>query len=122
METLYFALGVLTVLVLLGVVGMLMVWKKTANAVEEARSLWDGIDSLNRDLGHELEKAFKYADKLNQNLEDEVKEIHRRIDSSEMNLNAELTEFQKIMDSRLDKFENRLTKIFEDGCKPVQEK
>ena len=122
METLYFTLGVLTVLVILGVVGMLMVWKKAANAAEEAHSVWNGIDSLNRDLGKEIEKVFNYADKLQKETKEDLSEIHRRIDSSEMNLNAELNEFQKIMDSRLDKFENRLTKIFEDGCKPVQEK
>jgi exonuclease VII small subunit len=122
METLYFTLGVLTVLVILGVVGMFMVWKKAANAAKESCSLWDGIDSLNRDLGCEIEKAFDYANKLHKETGEDLSEIHRRIDSSEMNLNAELNEFQKIMDSRLDKFENRLTKIFEDGCKPVQEK
>lgn len=122
METLYFTLGVLTVLVMFGVVGMFMVWKKAANAAEETHSIWNGIDSLNRDFGKDIENVSDYADKLQQETKEELSEIHRRINSSEINLNAELNEFQKIMDSRLDKFENRLTKIFEDGCKPVQEK
>jgi hypothetical protein len=122
METLYFTLGVLTVLVILGVVGMFMVWKKAAGAAEESRSIWGGIDSLNRDLGHEIRGGIVYADELHKHTENDMSEIHRRIDSVEINLNGEFNEFQKIMDSRLDKFENRLTKIFEDGCKPVQEK
>jgi peptidoglycan hydrolase CwlO-like protein len=115
METLYFALGVLTVLALVGVVGLLMVWKKAENALEKSHSTWDGIDSLSNDLGKEI-------DKLNRSIDDRIKDTYENINALEQNLNSELNEFQKNMDSRLDKFENRLTKIFEDGCKPVQEK
>ena len=120
METLYFTLGVLTVLVILGVVGMFMVWKKAANAAEELHSLWDGIDSLNRDLGQETNKLINYADELHEHVKNDMTEIHRRIDSVEINLNVELNEFHKVLDSRLDKFENKLTNIFENRGKPVQ--
>lgn len=122
METLYFTLGVLTVLVILGVVGMFMVWKKAAKTADETASVWSGVDSLNRDLGQEIGNIKNYVDQIDQHNQHNISEIHRSIDSVERNLNGELNEFQKIMDSRLDKFENRLTKIFEDGCKPVQEK
>lgn len=115
METLYFTLGVFTVLVILGVVGMFRVWKKAAKTAEETASIWSGINSLSNDLGKEI-------DGLNRTISDEIKEVYETVHAVERNLDGELNEFQKIMDSRLDKFENRLTKIFEDGCKPVQEK
>jgi predicted PurR-regulated permease PerM len=115
METLYFALGVLTVLVVLGVVGLLMVWKKAASTVAENISIWDGIDSL----------ANKLAE--------EVKDIHRRLDGGleslehncsfiDKEVNGKVKEIYSTLDSRLDKLEGRLIKMFEEGCKPVQKK
>lgn len=115
METLYFTLGVLTVLVLLGVVGMLMVWKKAANAAEEARSLWEAIDSLAVDLANA-------ATDIHRRIDDELTKVSYNCDSIDKNLDGKVEEIYRTLDSRLDKLENKLTKIFEDGCKPVQEK
>jgi len=115
METLYFALGVLTVLVVLGVVGLLMVWKKAASSVDETRSLWDGIDSLANDLAKESENIHRRIDR-------ELQSVEHNCNSIDRNMDGKIEEIYRIMDSRLDKLEQRLTKIFEDGCKPVQKK
>lgn len=126
METLYSILGILIgmlmVLITLGIVGMVTVWKKAVNTAKEIGFVWKGIDSLNRNLDSDIKSTTEYADRLHTNTEEDVKEIRRQVNSIEIDFNRELEEFQKILDSRLDKFENRLTKIFEDGCKPVQEK
>jgi hypothetical protein len=114
METLYFTLGVLTVLVILGVVGMFMVWKKAANAAEEFRSVWDGIDSLANDVGKESEN-------IHRRLDNELQSVERNCNSIDKNMDGKVEEIYRTLDSRLDKLEARLTKIFEDGCKPVQE-
>jgi ribosome-associated translation inhibitor RaiA len=115
METLYFALGVLTVLALVGVVGLLMVWKKAAEAAKENESLWDGIDSLANDLAKEVEN-------IHRRLDSELQSVEHNCSSIDKNLDGKVEEIYRTLDSRLDKLEKRLTKIFEDGCKPVQEK
>jgi len=115
METLYFALGVLTVLVVIGVVGLLMVWKKSASVEESIKSLWDGIDSLANDVGKESENIHRRIDS-------ELQSVEHNCNSIDKNLDGKVEEIYRIMDSRLDKLEKRLTKIFEEGCKPVQEK
>jgi septation ring formation regulator EzrA len=115
METLYFALGVLTVLVVIGVVGLLMVWKRSTLVEESIQSLWDGIDSLANDVGKESEN-------IHRRLDNELQSVERNCDSIDKNMDGKVEEIYRTLDSRLDKLEKRLTKIFEDGCKPVQKK
>lgn len=115
MEILYFTLGVSAVLVIFMIVGMFIVWKKAVKNAIATTSIWNGIDSLNSDLGQELNR-------LNLNVDNKIKEVHESVNAIEQNLNGEFNEFQKIIDYRLDKFEIRLTDFFNDECKPTQKK
>ena len=115
METLYYVLGVLSALIIIGVAGMFSVAKKANAAAEETQSLWDGIDDLNNDIGKNIDHIERHIDKVQD-------EFDHRMDSIDKNLHGEIEEIYRVMDSRLDKLEQRLTKIFEDGCKPVQKK
>jgi len=108
METLYFMLGVLTVLAVVNVVGLVSVWKKASSNADETGSVWTGIDSINRDLGTEIK-----------NVQNEIEE---RVNFLDRDLNEQITEIHRIIDSRLDKLEDRLTKMYNEGCKPAKEK
>lgn len=114
METIYFVLGVLTVLVALGVVGVFSVWKKAASAADEAHSVWGGIDSLNNDLGREIERLHQHVDITRKELNNDMNDIHLRIDQ-------EFNELYRNLDSRLDKLEDRLLKMYLEGCEPVKQ-
>jgi len=115
METLYFALGVLTVLIIIGAVGLLMVWKKAASSADEKNSLWEAINSLANDLGKEVENIHRCID-------NELQSVERNCNSIDKNMDKKVEEIYRTLDSRLDKLERKLTKIFEEGCKPIQKK
>lgn len=115
MEILYFALGVLTVLFILGVVGTVWAYRKLNTNSQSIRDAWEALDSHSRDIEIKLNDLREFADR-------EVKNMFDHSDHINTTLNRELDEINKSLDSRLDKFENRLKKIFEEGCKPVQEK
>lgn len=103
METIFFILGVLMVLVICGIIGTFITWKKAFNAYDEAHSVWDGIDALNNDLGgsvKNLEEAIHYTS-------DDIKKM---IETTDSRVDAEIDELYKHIDSRFDKFETRLMK------------
>jgi len=94
METLYFALGILSVLVILGVVGIVMVWKRLAGIEFSEENMEGTIDNLANDINHELEILQDYF----------KKEIVRL----DLAFSEESKELGKMVDSRLDKLERKI--------------
>ena len=99
-EMLYLILGIVIGLTAVGIIGIVNMRKQISSAEEDIKTVWNGIDSLNTDLGKEIDNIHRI---LNDELHLKNIEIHREIDS------------------RIDRLENRLTKMFNDGCKPVQD-
>jgi len=94
METLYFTLGILTVLVIIGVVGVVKVWNKVSALSLIERDLTDHINEIADDVNDELGKMHD--------------ELHNRMDQLERDFQGEASEIVSMMDSRFDKFENKV--------------
>ena len=128
MEIVYFVLGVVTVLLVLGVVVIVRVGTLVKKLKEEVQFLERGsqnvadglhrrIDNEVRDLQLQLKDALDFIgdtkDILNHRLDNEV---HRRIDDDVRELSSRIDFNEKIMfsqlDSRLDKLESKLTDKF----------
>jgi hypothetical protein len=108
MEILYYALGVVTVLFIFGIVGTVWAIRKIITTESNLHSIVEALDLIE-----------KHTD---QNFNILRSDFEKRFDETDRTLNDDINDINKSLDSRLDKFENRLTRIFEDGCKPVQEK
>ena len=128
MEIVYFVLGVVTVLLVLGVAVIVRVGTLVKKLKEEVQFLERGsqnvadglhrrIDNEVRDLQLQLKDALDFIgdtkDILNHRLDNEV---HRRIDDDVRELSSRIDFNEKIMfsqlDSRLDKLESKLTDKF----------
>ena len=94
METLYFTLGILSALIVLGVIGIVRVWNKVSGLSVAKSDLEDYIGDVADDMSSELEK-------LHQHFETETSHMDKE-------LRVELEELQKYFDSRLDKLENKI--------------
>jgi predicted RNase H-like nuclease (RuvC/YqgF family) len=101
MELFYFAGGIL----LSGLIG-LVVWvssnkKEIVKIKEEDSELLEYLKVLQNEVKDLELKVHKYVDNIYRDTEDKF------------------NNFDRGLDSRLDKMENRLQKMNEDGCKPV---
>jgi hypothetical protein len=128
MEIVYFVLGVVTVLLVLGVVVIVRVGTLVKELKEEIQFLERGsndvadglhrrIDEEVRELKVQIKDTLDFIgdtnDVLNHRLDNEV---HRRIDDDVRELNSRINfnerEFFSQLDSRLDKLESKLTDKF----------
>jgi hypothetical protein len=128
MEVVYFVLGVVSVLLVLGVVVIVRVGTLVKELKEEIQFLERGsndvadglhrrIDEEVRELKVQIKDTLDFIgdtnDVLNHRLDNEV---HRRIDDDVRELNSRINfnerEFFSQLDSRLDKLESKLTDKF----------
>jgi uncharacterized membrane-anchored protein YhcB (DUF1043 family) len=112
MEIVYFSLGVVTVLLVLGVVVIVRVGTLIKELKEKVREFERNIDDVHRRIDVEnLELASHIKETLNvisdikdvlhRTIDDVAKDIYQRIDEVENYL-------EKQLDSRLDKLENKI--------------
>ena len=116
MEIVYFSLGVVTVLLVLGVVVIVRVGTLVKELKEKVRDLERGtqdvavdlhrrIDDENRELASHIKETLNVIDDikdvLHKTIDDAAKDIYQRIDEVENYL-------EKQLDSRLDKLENKI--------------
>jgi hypothetical protein len=116
MEIVYFSLGVVTVLLVLGVVVIVRVGTLVKELKEEVRFLERGsndvADGVHRRIDNEVrELQIQLKDALN--FIDDTKDIlHRRIDEEIRMVQSNIDENEKdvvsLLDSRLDKLENKI--------------
>jgi predicted RNase H-like nuclease (RuvC/YqgF family) len=101
MELFYFAGGIL----LSGLIG-LVVWvssnKKEITKIKEEDS-----------------ELLEYLKVLQNEVKDLELKVHKYVDNIYRDTEDKFNNFDRGLDSRLDKMENRLQKMNEDGCKPV---
>ena len=116
MEIVYFSLGVVTVLLVLGVVVIVRVGTLVKELKEKVRDLEQGtqdvavdlhrrIDDENRELASHIKETLNVIDDikdvLHKTIDDVAKDIYQRVDEVENYL-------EKQLDSRLDKLENKI--------------
>jgi len=116
MEIVYFVLGVVTVLLVLGVVVIVRVGTLVKELKEEVQFIERGssdvandvhrrIDNEVRDLQLQLKDALDFIgdtkDVLHKRIDDEIREVHSNIEKNERDVLS-------ILDSRLDKLENKI--------------
>ena len=101
MELFYFAGGIL----LSGLIG-LVIWvssnKKEITKIKEEDS-----------------ELLEYLKVLQNEVKDLELKVHKYVDNIYRDTEDKFNNFDRGLDSRLDKMENRLQKMNEDGCKPV---
>lgn len=101
MELFYFSGGIL----LSGLIG-LVVWvssnKKEITKIKEEDS-----------------ELLEYLKVLQNEVKDLELKVHKYVDNIYRDTEDKFNNFDRGLDSRLDKMENRLQKMNEDGCKPV---
>ena len=134
METLYFVMGMLSVVVLLAVGGMVMMVRKTGNLEKEVTNLQDLLREEVRDIlntaarsehefGTQLDKLealldkkedelIKYADKLYKNHEDSIQDLT-------FNLKTSVNELYRYVDSRTDKMASGISLHIADINKEI---
>jgi hypothetical protein len=116
MEIVYFVLGMVTILLVLGVVVIVRVGTLVKELKEEVRFLERGsndvADGVHRRIDNEVrELQIQLKDALN--FIDDTKDIlHRRIDEEIREVQSNIDENEKdvlsLLDSRLDKLENKI--------------
>lgn len=95
MEIVYFVLGVVTVLFVLGVVGMVKVGLLT-------KELQEKLSELKQDTQSRFDEIIETSNFGHIHLQSELDQKQRDFD-------FEIAELQSKLDSRLDKLENKLT-------------
>ena len=101
MELFYFVGGIL----LSGLIG-LVVWV-SSNKKEIVK------------IKQEDSELLEYLKVLQNEVKDLELKVHKYVDDIYRNTEDKFNNFDRGLDSRLDKMENRLQKMNEDGCKPV---
>jgi thiamine pyrophosphate-dependent acetolactate synthase large subunit-like protein len=112
MEIVYFSLGIVTVLLVLGVVVIVRVGTLVKELKEKVREFEIHIDGVHRRIDDEtreirlhikdtLNVVSDIKDVLHRTLDDTAKDIYQRVDEVENYL-------EKQLDSRLDKLENKI--------------
>ena len=88
METLYFVLGMLSVVVVMAVVSVFRIKSELKEFANTEKDLYDRIDMIERRIDQEIDrtdqlnhKQYEYADKLYQNHEDNLNELYKYVDS-----------------------------------------
>ena len=99
MEIFYYTLGILSVLVVIGIFGMVKVWNKISEIEFSGNDMEDYIGDTADDFSDELEK-------LHALVQDEVDRLDREF-------REESNELGKLIDSRFDKYDNLINKRFE---------
>lgn len=94
MEIFYYTLGVLSVLIVIGIFGIVKVWNRISEIEFSANDMEDYIGDTADDFSDELEKLHSH--------------FEREIERLEKNFGEESEELGRIIDSRLDKFDNHL--------------
>tara|TARA_R110000796_G_scaffold169591_2_gene286454 strand:+ start:1113 stop:1457 length:345 start_codon:yes stop_codon:yes gene_type:complete len=100
MEIFYYTLGILSVLIVIGIFGMVRVWNKISENELFSNDMESYISDTADDLSDELDKLQSSFD--------------REIERVEKNFEQESHELGKMIDSRLDKFDNHLHKKVEN--------
>ena len=118
MEIVYFVLGVVTVILILGVVVIVKVGTQVKELKETVQHLDRGlndvindthrrIDDEVKELNTQLKEAISIiqvkSNVLHRKIDDEVKELHTKIDFNEREIFSQL-------DSRLDKLASKINK------------
>jgi hypothetical protein len=101
MELFYFAGGIL----LSGLIG-LVVWV-SSNKREIVK------------IKEEDSELLEYLKVLQNEVKDLELKVHKYVDNIYRDTEDKFNNFDRGLDSRLDKMENRLHTMYEDGCKPV---
>ena len=101
MELFYFVGGIL----LSGLIG-LVVWV-SSNKKEIVK------------IKQEDSELLEYLKVLQNEVKDLELKVHKYVDDIYRNTEDKFNNYDRGLDSRLDKMENRLQKMNEDGCKPV---
>ena len=102
MEIIYFILGVLSILMTIGIIALLILWKRTSLSMKDTVSVWQGVDGLNNDLGNEIDLIRKLIHEHRKDAEDQVNTLHN-------NLNAEVNEIHRAINLRLNTIEEGLS-------------
>jgi len=102
MEIIYFILGVLSILMTIGIIALLILWKRTSLSMKDTMSVWQGVDCLNNDLGNEIDLIRKLIHEHRKDAEDQVNTLHN-------NLNAEVNEIHRAINLRLNTIEEGLS-------------
>lgn len=100
MEIFYYTLGILSVLIIIGIFGMVKVWNKILEIEFFNNDMEDYISDTADDLSDELDKSHAH--------------LAREIERVEKNFEQESHELGKMIDSRLDKFDNHFHKKVEN--------
>jgi len=101
MELFYFAGGIL----LSGLIG-LVVWV-SSNKREIVK------------IKEEDSELLEYLKVLQNEVKDLELKVHKYVDNIYRDTEDKFNNFDRVLYSRLDKMENRLHTMYEDGCKPV---
>ena len=99
MEIFYYTLGVLSVLVTLGIFGMVKVWRRISEIEIFKDDIEDYIGDTADDFSDELEKLQYFTEAEVERLDNEFRQ--------------ESNELGKMIDSRFDKYDNHINKRLE---------
>ena len=99
MEIFYYTLGILSVLVVIGIFGMVKVWNKISEIEFSGNDIEDYIGDTADDFSDELDKLQYFT-------EAEVERLER-------NFGAESEDLGKLIDSRVDTLNNHISKKLE---------
>ena len=99
MEIFYYTLGILSVLIVIGIFGMVKVWNKISEIEFSGNDMEDYIGDTADDFSDELEKLQYFT-------EAEVERLER-------NFGAESEDLGRLIDSRIDNLHNTLSKKIE---------
>ena len=123
METVYFVLGVVTVLLILGVVVIVRVGTLVKELKEKIqhldRGLNDVINEVHRRIDDEVRELRIQLKEAVSIIQDTSDVLHRRIDDEVRELQSNINENERdvlsLLDSRLDKLESKIKQQLPKG-------
>ncbi len=123
METVYFVLGVVTVLLILGIVVIVRVGtlvkelKETIQHLERGSN--DEVNNLHRRIEDEVRELRTQLKEASNIFQDTSDVLHRRIDDEVRELQSNINENERdvlsVLDSRLDKLESKIKQQLPKG-------
>lgn len=99
MEIFYYTLGVLSVLIVIGIFGMVKVWSKISEIEFSSSDMEDYIGDTADEFSEELERLHSHYEK--------------EIERLEINFGEESEGLSKLIDSRIDNLNNSISKKME---------